>query len=439
MKADEKTTATLNVHADCVFLPVVTSFAENAAVAMGLGQSEALGLTLASEEIFSRLCQTVTAKDTVSIKCSWGGYCARVEFSFPTADLDMRAFNLAVNLSLDDASDIEEMGLLIASRAVDRLHVLEETGVMRLILTKEKKYPETGNEEMADVRPLENFIVRTPTEEELMLFARRAAFFYGKRLLPTDLKYPGKLADMARIGEYRCLLAADREGRIGGGILWRWMGAKTMECLGPYLFNQRSNPSMAEALLEGCIKAIAKSPAIGLINRLPTDDFPIEQFEPLGNLTFFDTEGKPEKLSAYFRNLEEDPGLVVWVHPLLESWLRGEYTRLVFPREIQTVSDAGEGAPSRSVLAVESDRGNRMATMRPLRFGGDAAGNLLAHLALLRRELFQRIFFEMDLGVSWHSRFTPALNAAGFRPRLVLPYAGEGDLVIFQWEADTDV
>ena len=42
------------------------------------------------------------------------------------------------------------------------------------------------------------------------------------------------------------------------------------------------------------------------------------------------------------------------------------------------------------------------------------------------------LFFEMDAARAWHTDFTPSLLANGFTPRLVLPYAGEGDLVIFQ-------
>jgi len=51
---------------------------------------------------------------------------------------------------------------------------------------------------------------------------------------------------------------------------------------------------------------------------------------------------------------------------------------------------------------------------------------------MLLKEKFESILFEMDLGKSWHCYFTPALTRSGFEPRLLLPYAGKGDLVIFQ-------
>ncbi len=39
-----------------------------------------------------------------------------------------------------------------------------------------------------------------------------------------------------------------------------------IECFGPYLFNQDAGSPIAGALLEACIGAIAKTPAVGLIN-----------------------------------------------------------------------------------------------------------------------------------------------------------------------------
>jgi hypothetical protein len=433
MEECKKQTATLNVLMDLNFLPVATSFVEHSAIAMGLGPAEALSLTLASEEIFSSLCRAATSEEPLSICCSWGGYCAKVEFSIPATDFNLRAFNLTTTLSLEDESDLEDMGLLIASRSVDHFYIVEGIGAMRLILIKEKKYPEVEAGEAIEAKPMESFLVRPPSGEELKLFARLTSWYYKDQIIPKDLNYPGKLVDMFSFGECQGLLAFDREGHIGGGILWRWAGTKTIECMGPYLFKQHQSVPMANELLEACLKTIAKSTAIGLINRIPTEDLPLEHFESLGSLTFF-KNGLPQKLPAYFRQMQEDPGLVVWSHHDLADWLRGEYRRLVFPRDIQKVADAGEMVHPWSVLATEFDRFNNTATIRPIRFGSNAKENIAAHLGLLQKESFGRIIFEMDLGVSWQTCFTPALIQSGFQPRLVLPYAGSGDLAVFQWE-----
>ncbi len=42
------------------------------------------------------------------------------------------------------------------------------------------------------------------------------------------------------------------------------------------------------------------------------------------------------------------------------------------------------------------------------------------------------LFFEMDLGESWQTLFTPALMRSGFRPALLVPYGAKADLVVWQ-------
>jgi hypothetical protein len=127
---------------------------------------------------------------------------------------------------------------------------------------------------------------------------------------------------------------------------------------------------------------------------------------------------------------------VVWTHPDLAGFLKSEYGRLVFPREIQPVFSEGEAAEPFSVLSAEIDRTLGRATLRPIWPGADREENLAGHLRLLKKEELAAVFFEMDLGLSWQAEFTPALLGLGFTPRMILPYAGAADLVIFQLEAE---
>jgi len=71
-------------------------------------------------------------------------------------------------------------------------------------------------------------------------------------------------------------------------------------------------------------------------------------------------------------------------------------------------------------------------SLLPMRPGKDMEENLRNHLRLLWNEGWRNIFFEMDLAKSWQVEFTPALFKNNFHPCLLLPYAGEGDLVLFQ-------
>jgi hypothetical protein len=116
----------------------------------------------------------------------------------------------------------------------------------------------------------------------------------------------------------------------------------------------------------------------------------------------------------------------------LTPFLQAEYRRLVLPREIRQVQAAGEARASHSVLASELDRANRRVTLRPIWSGTDAERNVKDHVQLFEKEGLENVFFIMDVGRSWQAQFAPAALACGFAPRLVLPYGGKGDLVVFQ-------
>jgi len=423
----------LSVAADSVFLPLVTSFVENGAIGLGLGRAEAMSLTLATEEIFSYLCQIASPDEMVEISCSGGGYYVRAVFHFSVEDFNMRAFNLTTSVSVDDEASLEEMGLLIASRTVERFQVLKERGKgVQLTLIKEKKYPSSDEDTVPTAMPLKEFSIQEPNPEEMKLLALLVSRHYQDLITPDFFEYPGKFVDMVEGGECRAAMALAPDGHLGGGIIWRWAGLKTVECFGPYLFNQDPDSSIPESLLENCLGHIAKTHAVGLINRYPTGDLPKEHFEPLGSLTIFQQDGPPTSLTAYFRQMQEDPGTSVWSHPELEGFLQGEFSRLVLPREIRLVKDLGETKTRFSVLSTEFDRSQNMVTLRPIGPGMDAGENLANHLKLLSRESLLSVFFEMDLAEPWHTEFTPALLKHGFTPRLVLPYAGKSDMVIFQ-------
>ena len=184
--------------------------------------------------------------------------------------------------------------------------------------------------------------------------------------------------------------------------------------------------------METCLAAIAKTPAIVLLNRFPTTDFPREQFESLGFVSVYGKDGSVSVRDAWFRLMQEDTGCVAWTHPVLEDFLRREYGRLVLPREMRTVGDCGERRHRHSVLFPAFDRLQESVTLHPVWLGEDLEENLAQYLRLFRREGIPNVFFAMDLGQSWQAGFAPALTVNGFEPRLLLPYAGEGDLAIFQ-------
>jgi len=87
--------------------------------------------------------------------------------------------------------------------------------------------------------------------------------------------------------------------------------------------------------------------------------------------------------------------------------------------------------PPNSIFAPQFDRANRQITLRAIWDGADVADNLAQHVKVLRADNLPNIFFEIDLAHAWQAGLTPALLEKGFRPRLVLPYGGKADVVVF--------
>jgi hypothetical protein len=424
----------LSVDADQVFLPLVTAFVENAANCFGLGMDESLMLTLASEEVFMHLCRVVMpAGGPVEIACSNGVYYTKAVFTLPAGAFDMRAFNLTAKISVEDEADLDAMGLIIASRSVDRFLLTHEEGeAPRLTLIKEKAYPKGVEAPPTCAGPPGKTSIRSPRPEEVKFLSQLAAFYYDVRMLPDVFLYPGKVVDMIKAGEYHSLAAVGDAGEIGGAVFWREIGENTVECFGPYVFNRAPAPNIAEELMEGCIGTVARTRAVGIINLSPTPELPRQHFELLGTLDDYARDGSVEPCEAWFRLLREDTGSAVWVHPGLEEFLRREYAKLVLPREIRIDQPSGETLPRHSVLSAEFNRLQGHVVLRPIWPGADAEENIERHVRLLQSEQVLNIHFAVDLGQAWQTLFVPGLLAQGFEPRLVLPYAGKADLVVFQ-------
>jgi hypothetical protein len=425
----------LRIHDDMAFLPLATSFVEKAALAYGLADPEAMALTLATEEIFAYLSRPAPQERPLEIRCTGRGYCVEVSFSLPAQELNLRAFNLTASVSPDDEASLDEMGLLIASRFVDRLQIRQEGNRgIRLVVVKEKSYPQIQAEPIPIGQPLGEYTVRAPAPEEIKAILGLIHALYDGRFTPGSFRFPGKVVDMVSGGEVQALVARGPTGQMGGAVFWHWLGSKTVECFGPYVFNQAPDSLMPRDLVEGCLGAIAKTHAVGLINRMATEVFPSDHFERLGELAVHDPDGSERVVTAHFRQMHEDMGASVWAHPDLVHFLKEQYGRLVLPRDVLAVSEQGEAMSPYSVLTAEFERSQHRVTLRLLRSGKDMEENLINHLKVFEKESIHNVFFEMDLSEPWQAYFTPALLARGFRPRLILPYGGEGgDIVVFQW------
>ena len=424
----------MSVEAHEAFLPLVTAFVEKAANCFGLGTDDALRLTLASEEVFMHLCRVVMPSGgPLQIVCSNGVYYTKAVFLLQTDAFDMRAFNLTVTVSAEDEADLDTMGLVIASRSVDHFLLNHEQGRhLRLTLIKEKTYPMPVEGLPTAVGPLAKTTLRPPMPEEIKFICQLALSYYDTRMLSDILLYPGKLVDMIKAGEYRSLAAVGSAGEIGGAIFWHRLGENTDECIGPYVFNQDPASNIAEDLLDGCLGAVGRTRVVGIVNVRPTPEFSRRHFELLGTLDDYAPDGSCAPAEAWFRLLHEDAGTFAWVHPDLEAFIRREYARLFLPRQVRIDQPSGETLPRHSVLSADFNRLQGRATLRPMWPGADSEENIERHVRLMESEKMLNIHFILDLGQAWQAVFVPGLLARGFEPRLVLPYAGKADLVVFQ-------
>jgi hypothetical protein len=412
-------------------LSVCTGFVEQSARALGLGDREALSLTLAAEEFFSYLAAGAAQNQNLRIECQGGGYEVTALFTVPQHTLDLGAFNLTSRVTTDDDEPPAELGMQIAARMVDRLRFSHKDGEFQLAMSKDKAYPTATAPAFPMPEAAPAVAVKAPDAAELRLLLQRLRAVPPGRL-PPEFSTPGKVVDMAVAGVYQAAIAVDPAGNPGGGLLWRWLGDRLVECYGPYLFGQSA--AIARLLLDRLLGDLAKSPAVGLLCRYPAPDLPADYFEALGTLRHHAPDGSVTEIPAYYRSLIEDAGAIAWSHPALRPFLTSEYRRLAFARSLAPVDAAGAGVDPRSGLSAEFNRPAGEVTLRPLWWGADAEANLREHVRVLRQEGLYDLFFELDLGRAWQGHFAPALLATGFSPRVILPHAGHGDLLVFQCE-----
>ena len=404
----------LNLPLAAEFLPVATSCAEKTAQAYGMGRTEAMHLMLAVEEVYSFLATRLTAGQQLKLRCRNGRYYTEIACCFPRHALPVGAFNITSTVSADDEQSLSEMGLLLAARTVDHLAVIAKNGEMEIRFVKNRQYPEFQGS-VADFDSPGNFSTAESTTELLKQFAIRVAAKYGPQA-PAFFRLPGRVADMVASGEYSAALLADGKGNLGAGMLWR-NGQHMAEAMGPYVFCNR--PQLALQVVEECLRKLARTSALCIVVQHPTGDMPPGYFEPLA---------PAEKV--LYRQLEEDNGTQAYVHPDFADYLQESYQRLFLPRNIHRVESQGELQSPYSAFAVRMDRPAGRVIMEPIWVGEDAPAIVRQHVQALRREGFRELFFHLDTGVPEQAMLGPALAMNGFRPCWIVPWGGQGDVLV---------
>jgi len=421
---------------ETAFIRLAADFVMQGAIGLGLDQDAAQYLSLAAEEVMTYVVRVGTPNGEVEIHCSTGSHYVQVDISFPFDNVKLRSLNMTATVSLNDENEniLDEMELLIASRMADQFRIHRRpSGHPQLSLRKDFRYPEIADDiAAAEPSAITSFTINAPDAAQIKWFLLLVNKGFSATCFPKDFLYPGKIVDMTAAAEYQLLIAVSPSGEIGGGVVWKWDGTKTVELFGPYIFNPQSDSHMALQLMDACISSVARTSALVLINRLSPEKIPDGYMEPLGTIGIGTQVSQSPRHTVYFREMHEDMGTVSWTHPDLYNFLEQEYERLYFPREIRVTAVEGEAGEAHSVLSADFDRRLQQVTLRPIWPGADRVENLKDHLALIQREGLELVLFEMDLGSSWQAEFAPGLLSLGFQPQLILPHAGIGDILIFE-------
>lgn len=423
---------TIGVHLpfSAPFLPLIMEFADKGARGFGYGDRETGGLVLAMEELFSFYSRRAAADSAAEIELEDQGYRLCLSLSFPAANPDMRAFNLTWRVSHDSEESLDLLGPMLAARSVSSLRL--EFGANERVairMTRDREYAAAPAVALPP-SDLEGMVrLATPSRDDLRHFAAMVTAS-ASPFIPPFLARPGMAADMLAAGHLNALLALNNDW-IVGGLLWRPLTESCSELFGPYLFTSDPEERTLTMLMDEAFGRISHSRARGVLRRQgPLPDYE-RFFDFLGDLELAGSDDATSHCSYYHRQLREESGGVVYCGAPLASFLADQYDRLCLPRQIR---ESG-GIPrlrDASVLVVELDYPRSLATLRPLCAGRDMADNLTAHLELLREEGISTFIVEINTGRSEETAFAGALEQSGFVPRLLVPDAGQGDLVVYQ-------
>lgn len=424
----------LQLAAEISFLPVAVQWAETAAKVFGLGREDALKICLATEEIFSYLSSRVCPGEVLDMRCVNGIFYVRVEFRFPVSVLNMGALNVAAAVACDSEESLSEMGLALATRTVDRLNIsAERKNYICLSIEKDKEYPYVAATSSLPVSVRGKLAVTAPDAEGIKSYIARVARTPDERL-PSFFRYPGKVADMVAGGEYQALTAVDTRGECAGGLIFHFRTPQVVEMFGPQVFVPEREDETAAMLFEVCLARTARTKAIGILNLTGVPNSLKTQFEFLGSLTNKVQGDRKVVHPCHYRLLHEDPGAVVFTDAALTDYLQREYSRIFLARELREVTDQGETRTGNSIFATEFNREGSRAILRPLWPGVDFDANVQRHLRFLQEEGIDNIFFTIDLGISWQASLMTVLMNNDFHPALILPFAGQSDLLYFQYD-----
>jgi hypothetical protein len=421
------------------WVPLVQGMAENGARVFGLDAGKGLRLAMAMEEILLHFDQTLPNRD-VDICVQQGACSVQAVFSVDSEALDLSAMNCVAGSGME-AAPVDDLPLILASRMSDGLSVSRSGSRVRLVLWQDHVY-----EKIAPGAP--RFLaggksvdpcsrIRIESTLDYHLIAQGCAGILGisnTADLPFWMMFPGRIVDRASAGELEVCLALDDAGSVRGMLVWEKVSDKSVSFSGPWLLD--SCGETIDPMLEHMLSALARSRIVCLFSdpdATPAGlDLSSHGFELLANLE--KGGGKqPHFRPVWFRHLREDDGLQVWAHPSCIPFLETVYENVCLIRSIQAVKRTKFRIRDRSLFAATLNREKKQAVLRPLLDGWDNVENIARHQRILHAEGYEHILFRIDLAEGWQAALCGDLVEQGCKPSLVMPLAGESDLLFLEY------
>lgn len=421
----------LTFPADEAWVGLAQAAAEHGGRVFGLDSSKIPYLVNGAEELLLFLAAADAGDLRMSVHS--GATSVMVDFSFSFSEMDFSALNLVTKAVDDGLEDWGAMSLLLASRMTDGFRIGVEDRLMRISLWVDRMYPEP---EMMPVKhvPVNGHPTMSLMEDADVLYEACSgiAGLYPEHMVPMWCASPGRMADMIRAGELFVIGAQDENGRLCGVICWEKRSEQSVTFYGPYDFSE--DHLMGGELLTAFLEVLGRTQVRTVFSSLATEPLGIYGFELLAEIPYALKEsGEPVLFPAWERQMQEDFGAAVWVHPSFSSFLRGQYDFLDLARDLRQVSDLGESVKASSVIGARLRPQLSEVFLYPELNGEDVADNLARHVSNLIGAGYRNIFFEMDLSKGWHAAMGGHLEACGFKPRMVLPHGGRSDILIFQY------
>jgi anti-sigma regulatory factor (Ser/Thr protein kinase) len=420
---------------DSGFARVLTTAAETIAKSRGLDKRENMRFQLAVEELFTYLAKVAHENSPIRTVLTGKAHQVCVSFRFQASGLCLGALNASCITTLDANGEAShDLGLILAGRVADRFRLTRDGGTSFMLHAEvDKAYPATNAAPSAIVLKPPYQVRPEYDPNQLMYAAALAAARYPAWHCPASFQTPGKFADMAKAGHFSCVLALDAASHPAGILCWTKSGEKGLSFSGPFVFVPPADaPHVARLLSDAFLATVARESVEIVFSERATPDAPEGYFETLGMVTRYGPDGQSEQPVLY-RHLREDLGETVWADPSLEEFLRGVYDRLAMCRDILPAHSTGSFESKSSLFSTMMDTGKGLAVLRPLLDGEDVSANLAGHVRALTDKGFKNILLYMDLSHAWEAALAVPIMEAGFKPRLVLPFASRSDVAVFQY------